>query len=306
MKIGTIGIGSELQRSLVRSELEVIAVANATPSRLRDSLGYLPDSPVATSHLQLVRNPIVDAVVIAVDSGDRFFLVHEALKAGKHVLVDGQLASTLDEAAFLAVFARSQERVLLTSHPALRSEPLCGALSRLRASDARLHLLTSRRRWMGSVKRDVDALWDRVACDVAIFDLLADAHPTWVSSLATPAVEGANSDSLYLTLCYETSRGSVLAQIELSDGENGETDTISASADGLRLDILARDGGPIELQVNGETQPLPVTDPCVESFRHFAACVNGTEARIDPGLAVAHTLDAARRSLLARGRMTEI
>ena len=38
------------------------------------------------------------------------FLAHEALKEGKHVLVDSQLAQTIGEVAPLESFARSQER----------------------------------------------------------------------------------------------------------------------------------------------------------------------------------------------------
>ena len=308
MKIGTIGIESELLQAMVQSELEVVAIAKTTESLIPDAIGCRPDLFVSTSHFQLVRNPIVDAVVLAVDSSDRFFLAHEALKAGKHVLVDSQLSRTLEEAVFLEAFARSQECVLVSGHPALRSQAVRRARTLLRENEGRLRVLTSRRSWPESEGRDVDGLWDRVACDVALFDLLIDAHPTWVSTVATSPDAGAALDSLHLTLHYETPHGSVLGQIELCDGADRESGSVAATADGLRLDLHERDACQIDLEVNGEPQPLPTADPRIEMYRHFAACVNtnGVLDGPDPGLAVAHTLDAARRSLHAGGRAAEV
>jgi len=304
VKIGTIGIESELLQALLQSDLEVVAIANTQSTHENEGSDYGFDLDVSASQLHLVRNPIVDGVVLSVDSSDRFFLVHEALKAGKHVLVDSQLAHNLGQAAFLESFARSQECLLLTGHPALHSEAVRHARSLLRANAGALRILTSRRHWSGSDGHGLNELWDRIACDVALFDALTDVQPSWVSTVATSPDAGAALDSLHLTLHYETPRGSVFAQIELCEAERGEPDRVSANADGLRLELLERSPYQIDLLVNENPQVPSRTDPRVETYRHFVACVNSNNETVaeDLGLSVARTLDAARRSLHSSGR----
>ena len=308
MKIGTIGIGNELLQGMVDSELEVVAIARSEEPEMSADIGHRSGPSFPSSHFQVLRNPIVDAVVIHVASSDRFFLVHEALKAGKHVLVDAQLSRTLEEAEFLVKLAHSRERVLVTGHPALRSPAVDSACALLRSNEGRLRVLTSRRHWSGSRERDVDELWDRVARDLALFGRLTGAEPRWVCGMATSPDTGAALDALHLTLQYETPQGSVLGQIELGDGADPSRASIAASADGLRLDLIERTPHAIELLVKGDPLPLTARDPRVETLRRFAACVNanGTLDVREPGLIVARTLDAARRSLRDGGRPAEV
>jgi len=308
MKIGTIGLECELLQALARSDLEVVAIAGDNSSHARGGADHGLDRPVLASRLQLVRNPIVDGVILSVDSRDRFFLAHEALKAGKHVLVDSQLAPSLGEAAFLESFARSQERVLLTGHPAVRSEAVRHAHSLLRTHAGALRILTSRRRRAEPSGNDIGEPWDRMACDIGLFDVLTDTHPAWVSTVASFPGTGAAFGSLYLTLHYETPHGSVLGQIELCEGESGEKDRVSARADGLHLELHEGSAYQIDLLVNGELQTLPVANSRIEMYEHFAACVNanGEPGEADRGLNVARTLDAARRSLYSSGRAARV
>ena len=154
----------------------------------------------------------------------------------------------------------------------------------------------------------VEGLWDRVACDVELFDRLTETRPTSVSALASSQYAGAGFGSLTVTLQYETSRGCVLAQIQLDENDDGECDSISATLDGLRLDLLERGSQQIDLLVNGEPQELSACDSRVETYRYFASCINANRelAPPDPGLDVARTLDAARRSLQTSGRMATV
>lgn len=310
MKIGAIGFESTLLQALHRSELEVVATAEAGARSLPDAIGCTSDPSAVSSQLQVARNPVVDAIVLAVDPRDRFFLAYEALKAGKHVLIDGPLARTLEEAEFLHSFARSRERVLTAGHRALSSDALGVACSKLNAIEGRLHLLTSRRSWKPSKERETDDLWDRVAHDATAFEMLAAAQPTWVSAVASSLEPSTDLDFLHLTLQYEAPRGSVLGQIELYRSETEQQASISASAGGMRLELRDREVGQIEIRANGEIQALARSagNPDIGMFRRFAARVNSSKALEDPRrvLSVPRTLDAARRSLSEGGRPVEI
>jgi len=59
---------------------------------------------------------VSDAVIIAAPAELHFALAAQALRAGKHVLVEKPIAATLDQAAELAVLARDAGKVLQVGH----------------------------------------------------------------------------------------------------------------------------------------------------------------------------------------------
>jgi predicted dehydrogenase len=59
---------------------------------------------------------VADAVVIAAPADAHFALAAEALRAGRHVLVEKPIAATLEQADALALLAAEQRRVLQVGH----------------------------------------------------------------------------------------------------------------------------------------------------------------------------------------------
>lgn len=82
------------------------------PSRAQ-SLAHEHGIPHVTSDVRdVLADPLVDSVSIAVDHAQHYELAAAALKAGKHVLIEKPLAMTVEEGAALTALAERTGRVL--------------------------------------------------------------------------------------------------------------------------------------------------------------------------------------------------
>ena len=118
--IGVIGYGY-WGPNLVRNFAEcrgaaVRMVCDRVPERLQQVERRYPGVRVTTTPSELIADPAVDAVVIATPVDHHFELAMQALRAGKHVLVEKPMASSSDEAARLIDEAAARRAVLMVDH----------------------------------------------------------------------------------------------------------------------------------------------------------------------------------------------
>ena len=128
----------------------------------------------ATSSLEdVLGDPEVDAVVLATPPETHDVLGVAALEAGKHLLVEKPLASSLEGAQALVDTARRHDRVLMCDHtycytPAvtrIRELVRGGALGDIQYVDSvRINL--------GLIQSAVDVLWDLAPHDLSIMDFV--------------------------------------------------------------------------------------------------------------------------------------
>ncbi|HEY1135141.1 MAG TPA: Gfo/Idh/MocA family oxidoreductase [Nocardioides sp.] len=145
----------------------------------------------------------VHAVAVATPARTHGDLVHRALAAGKHVLVEKPLADSLATGRAMVAAAEERGLVLMTDHtycytPAvLRMRDLLaeGALGDVLYVDAvRINL--------GLVQPDVDVLWDLAPHDLAILDFVLPGGlvPTGVSAFAADPLGAGKACIGYLSL----------------------------------------------------------------------------------------------------------
>ena len=73
------------------------AICDSDPETLKRHAKAYPQVAVTESFASLLKNPAVDAVVIATPAGQHASMVKQALEAGKDVFVEKPLALTLSE-----------------------------------------------------------------------------------------------------------------------------------------------------------------------------------------------------------------
>ena len=119
----------------------------------------------------------VDAVLVATSPADHAGIGLQALNAGKHVLIEKPLATTVADAEELVAAAAASDVQLMVGHtfeynPAvrrLREIIRAGELGRVLSIDtARLSL--------GLYRRDVNVIWDLAPHDISITSYLLDEH----------------------------------------------------------------------------------------------------------------------------------
>ena len=105
IKIGIIGYGY-WGPNLVRNfsecgAAEVRAVSDLRPERLKPVAARYPAIQTTANYRDLLDNPGIDAIAIATPVSTHFDLALQALKAGKHVLVEKPFTATAEQARIL-------------------------------------------------------------------------------------------------------------------------------------------------------------------------------------------------------------
>ncbi len=188
IRIGVIGYGY-WGPNLVRNFLEidgatVTTVCDRDAARLELARKRFPHLATTTDSGDLIRSAQVDAVVVAVPAAAHASLAEEALREGKHVLVEKPLASTSALARRITRLAVRRRRVLMVDHtfvyhPAVRKIEEIVETGRL----GRVLYLDSNRSNLGLFQEDVDVVWDLAVHDLSIFDFIVKRSARAVSAM---------------------------------------------------------------------------------------------------------------------------
>ncbi len=150
----------------------------------------------------------VDAVAIATPASTHAWLATEAIKAGKHVIVEKPLADSLIDAENILRIAADNDRIVMCDHtycytPAVQY--IRGAIASGELGD--LQFVDSVRINLGLVQRDIDVVWDLAPHDLSILDAILppDDRVVSVSATGSDPVGAGQACVAYLTLRLESS-----------------------------------------------------------------------------------------------------
>lgn len=334
--VGFVGYGywgPNLVRNFVdQPSATAVAVCDGRESRLALVRKRHPQIATTTDFNDLLRQPGVDAVVIATPANTHFDLAWRALQHGKHVLVEKPLASTSEECARLMDEAARRRLVLMVDHTFVYT----GAVRKMHelVSSGQLgeiYYYDSVRVNLGLFQHDVNVLWDLAVHDLSILDRLIATPVSAVSATGMSHVPGRPENIAYLTLFFECNTiGHIhvnwLAPVKIRQTLLGASERMLVYND---LDtvhkLMVYDKG-ITLNSNANPEVLyqalvgyrtgdmwaPKVDD-VEALaveaRHFLSCVEKQEEPItggQTGLRVVRILEAASRSMREHGRPIEL
>ena len=171
LALGVIGCGRqgrEILAELARFEnVEVVAVAETNKRRLRRGLRRTRGAQGIQDHRELLGNPKVDAVFLAVETHRHRALAIESLNAGKHVYCEAPLASSMEDLRAIVRAAEKASAVFQVGHLA-RSNPVyalargfyrSNSIETLVALQAAYHQKTSWRTRAKDAKQDRIINW---------------------------------------------------------------------------------------------------------------------------------------------------
>jgi predicted dehydrogenase len=204
--IGVIGYGywgPNLVRNFAElSAARLVAVSDLSLDRIAQVGSRYPSASVTTDYRDLLEDPTIDAVAIATPVATHFALALEALRAGKHVLVEKPLATTSAEASRLIDEASRRRLVLMVDHTFIYT----GAVRKIRelvqsGQLGRLYYYDSTRVNLGLFQHDINVLWDLAVHDLAIMDFVLEKHPRAVAATGAAHIPGRPVNIAYLT-CF--------------------------------------------------------------------------------------------------------
>lgn len=195
--------GPNLVRNLLGCpEFEFHGLCELSESRAAQFLDRHPGHAVATDFDAILRDPRVQAVLIATPPATHFDLVSKALTAGKHVLVEKPLARSTSEAVELVRMSEDLGLVLMPGHTFLYSPPVNKVRELIREDVVgETYFVTSSRMNLGKYQRD------GVICDLAPHDLSIllywlDEPVVQVSATGRSVFDADVPETAFLTLSF--------------------------------------------------------------------------------------------------------
>lgn len=302
----------------------VVVVCDQRVDRVQEIGRRFPGVQLATDIADALGHAGVDAVVIATEAASHHAVARRSLLAGKHVLVEKPMATTVADVEDLIDLARTTGMVLMVGHTFLYNPGVRTMKDYVRKGEVgKVHYLYARRTNLGPIRHDVSALWDLAPHDVSIFNYLLDSAPAWVSAVGARVLGNCREDVGFVALGYPDG---VLGHVHVSWVDPHKVREVVVVGSEKRVvfndlqamepvRVFEKGAAPLTKGDSSEDQPFVMRDGAVVSPKieaseplknqcsHFLDCVagGGTPLSGGPeGRDVVRVLDAIDRSV-ARG-----
>jgi predicted dehydrogenase len=217
IRLAVVGYGywgpNIVRNVMERPELELWGLCEMNPERVAKFAGRYPGARTIASFDELLEDPDVDAVSIATPPSTHYPLAKRALEAGKHVLVEKPLATTVADAEELAELADRAGLVLMPGHTFLYSPAVNKVRALIESGElGEVYFVTSSRMNLGIYQPD-GVVNDLAPHDLSILLYWLDQPVAMVSASGSTVFQNGVPETAFLTLCFE--RGAT-ANVQLS------------------------------------------------------------------------------------------
>jgi predicted dehydrogenase len=334
LKIGVIGYGY-WGPNLVRNFMDasgstVVSVCDLRPERLAQLQARYPSVKTMNNYRELLDDPEIDAIAVATPVASHFDLAMAALAANKHVLVEKPLAASSELGMRLIDEAARRRRVLMVDHTFVYTAAV-RKIRELIASNALgdIYYYDAVRVNLGLFQHDVNVIWDLAIHDLSIMDYVLPSRALAVSATGISHIPGQPENVAYITLFFANSQiahvhvnwltpvkvrhtliGGSEKMILYDDLEPSEKVkiydrgvTLSQKPEAVYEMLVSYRSGDMW------APRLDATEALQTEALHFIDCIeNNTRPETDgeSGLRLVRIVEAAERSLLARGQLVEI
>ena len=274
--------------------------------------------------------PEVDAVVIATPPTSHVPLALEAIRAGKHVLVEKPLATDSRGAALLVQEAAEHDVVLMVGHTFEYNAAVWKLRELIDSGElGELYYIDTARLNLGLYQSDVNVVMDLAPHDISIINYLLRRKPTSVEAWGRAHAASRHEDVAYLRMYYDEIGLTANVHVSWLDPCKVRRVTAVGSRRMAVYNDLASEerirvhdkgvyqpepdssmtGAPMSYRYGTITSPfISFDEPLAVQDRHFALCAStGLQPQSDGlvGLGVVQALECAQISL-AEGRRVEL
>lgn len=332
--VGVIGYGywgPNLVRNFHESPDSMVScVCDVNHGRLATLSQRYPGVGTTAYAMELIRDARIDAVVISTPVSSHFELALQALRNGKHVLVEKPMTATSDQALKLIEEAARRNLTLMVDHTFVYT----GAVQKMRellrtGGVGDVYYFDSVRINLGLFQHDINVIWDLAVHDLSIMDYVLPSRPCAISATGISNIPGEPENVAFLTAFFHEKLISHLHVNWLAPVKVRRT-----IIGGSRKMILYDDLEPSEkikvydkgIQVNNEAESVykmlisyrtgemwaptfDTSEALEKEAAHFIRCIEDRALPItsgEAGLRIVRILEAATRSMRASGRPVEL
>ncbi|MEO5715676.1 MAG: Gfo/Idh/MocA family oxidoreductase [Luteolibacter sp.] len=183
------------------------AVCDLSETRLEHMRKLYPEAVSHADYLEMLRDPEINAVVIATPLKTHHALAKASLLAGKHVLIEKPMAGSSEECEELIALAESADLTLMVGHTFLYSEPVRKIAEIIRSGDiGELRYVNCQRLNLGLFKQDINVAWDLAPHDISIILHVMGESPLVVNCQGNAHINPDIEDVTNLSLTFRNKR----------------------------------------------------------------------------------------------------
>jgi predicted dehydrogenase len=206
IKLAVVGYGywgpNIVRNAMERSEIDLWGLCELDADRTAKFASHYPGTRTCSSFEEVLADPSVEAVAIATPPSTHYPLADQALRAGKHVLVEKPLATTVADAVSLIERAERNDLVLMPGHTFLYS-PAVNKVGELIAAGelGEIYFVTSARMNLGIYQRG-GVVNDLAPHDLSILLYWLNEPIVEIATSARSVLEPEVPTTAFLTLTF--------------------------------------------------------------------------------------------------------
>ncbi len=184
--------------------VEVTTCCDRDPKRLSFIKKRYPHINITQNFDDILNNPDISAVCIAIPVSKHFDFAKRAMLSGKHVLVEKPLTTTVEESEELLQIANDNNLVLMVGH----TFEYTGAVNTMKEIVARreigeIFFFESSRVNLGLFQSDVNVVWDLAPHDLSIMYYVLGKMPVSVQARGFRHIHPDKENVAYITINFE-------------------------------------------------------------------------------------------------------
>lgn len=211
LTLGVVGCGywgpNLVRNFIAQSDCLLKWLCDVSDPRLRHVGELYPAIRITSRFEDLVDDEELDAIVIATPVRWHYPMAIQALRAGKHVLIEKPMAASVAQCEELNELAARQGLVIMVGHTFLYSSPVRKIKEIVdRGELGELCYLSSRRLNLGLFQKDINVMWDLAPHDLSIILYILNDYPLSVNCQGNANVTVGVEDVVNLSLVFRNGR----------------------------------------------------------------------------------------------------
>ena len=205
--MGVVGCGywgpNHIRNLSADRRVEVKYACDLSLDRRQHMKSLYPEIDTIREYEKMLKDPEVQAVVIATPVATHYEIAFQALRTDKHVLVEKPMTMSSVGAKKLINLAKQKKRVLMVGHTFLYHKCVHEIKKILKKRQlGKLYYIHMQRLNLGLFQKDINVVWDLASHDLSILLFLMKKKPYSISVIGKVNIYGTIEDVAFLTLRY--------------------------------------------------------------------------------------------------------
>ena len=203
--IAVVGCG-HWGKNLVRNFYELGVLASICDPSTEIAEQYSKQYSVQNhSFSEIINNPNIKGVVLAVPAKHHSVMAIDAMKQGKHVFVEKPLAMNEDEATLMIKTAKENKVQLMVGH-LLQYHPVFKKVKDIVLSGeiGEVDYIYSNRLSFGKVRTEEDVIWSFAPHDISMILSLAKQEPEFITAHSTALLQENIADTATIHITFKS------------------------------------------------------------------------------------------------------